>query len=96
MALLVFQPQLGQGLLVQPAKMAPGMESSARAVEVEQVVSAHILGSPPMLLLQEDEVRLILETLLSTDSEPVFLPIHLIVERRQSCLAVQVGLDQLH
>ena len=94
-ALLVLQPLLGQGLLVQQAKMAPGMGSSARAVEAEQVVLAHILGSPPMLLLREDEARSILETLQSTGSQPALRPIQVTLVRQTSCLVAPVALEQL-
>ena len=95
MALLVLQPQLGQGLLVQQAQMAPGMESLARVAEAERAVSVHILGSPPMLLLRAEEARSILEILQSTGSAPVLHPIQVTLAQQTSCLVVPVGLEQL-
>ena len=94
-ALLVLRQPLDQELLDQLEPMEPTTESSVRAAEAEQEASVHILASLPMLLLQEDEARLILETLQSTISEPHLLPIHLTLEPQTSCLVVQVGLEQL-
>ena len=95
MALLVLRQPLDPELLAQLEQMAPGTESSVRAVEAERVVSVHILGSPPMLLLQEDEARSILETLQSTGSQPALRPIQVTLARQTSCLVAPVALEQL-
>jgi hypothetical protein len=94
-ALLVLRQPLGQELLAQLAKMETGTESSEKVEAAEQAASVHILASLPMLLLQEEEARLILETLQSTGSAPALLPIFLTLEPQTSCLVVQVGLEQL-
>jgi hypothetical protein len=94
-ALLVLQPQQDQGLLVQQVRMAPGMEQLEKAEVAERVVSVHILGSPPMLLLREDEALSILRTLQSTDQDPVLLPTRVTLALPTSVLAAPVELAQL-
>lgn len=92
MALLVLRRPLAPELLEQLVQTEPGTEWWVKAAVGELEVSAHILASPPMLLLQEDEVASILETLLSTDSEPALALIHLIQGPPISCLAAPVAL----
>ena len=94
-ALLVLRQPLDPGLLEQLEQMVAGMESSERVAAEEPVASVHILASLPMLLLQEDEVRLILETLQSTGLEPALRPIRVTLAPQTSCLVVPVGLEQL-
>jgi hypothetical protein len=94
-ALLVLRQPLDQELLAQLEQMGIGTESSEKAEAAEQEASVHILASLPMLLLQEEEARLILETLQSTGSEPALLPIRLTLAPQTSCLVVRVELEQL-
>jgi hypothetical protein len=94
-ALLVLRQPLDPELLEQLEKTVAGMESSEKAAEVGQEASVHILASLPMLLLQEDEVRLMLETLQFMDSVAALRPIRVTLAPQTSCLVVPVELEQL-
>jgi len=91
-ALLVLQRPLAPELWEQLVKTEAGTEWWVKEAVGEPGESVHTLVSPPMLLLQEDEVASILETLLSTDSIPALVPMSLIPVRPISCLAVPVEL----
>jgi hypothetical protein len=94
-ALLVLRQPLDRELLAQLERMEPGTEWSVREAAEEPVASEHISVSPPMLLLQEDEARSILETLRSMPRDQVPQLIRVILAPQTSCLVVPVELEQL-
>jgi len=94
-ALLVLQRPLAPELLERLVATEAGTEWWVKEAVGAPGASAHILASPPMLLLQEGEVASILEILQSTDSVQALAPIRLTLEPRISCLAVPVELEQL-
>jgi len=84
--------------LAHPVRMETGetgTEWLVKEAAEEQEGSVHILASLPILVLQEAEAVLILETLRSTPTQPRLLPIRLALEPQTSCLAVPVALEQL-
>jgi hypothetical protein len=91
-ALLVLRRPLAPELLEQLVRTEAGMALWVKAVAGEQAVSAHILASPPMLLLQEAEALSMLETLLSTDSAHRLVPMRLTLAQQTLCLAAPVEL----